>query len=234
MTQTLYFSKVGNDTYGYLGGLGDAGKVAAGVSTGASVAASLIAAGVGAQAVPVVGNILGAVAILAGGIALAINKRKAGQSSVASVEAQQTEVRNQIAQLDQLIAQAEAKKTAILNDISRLGLSLSGLGSLKSWWKTTVLPVVAPKKYYANATTSANNVLATLQTQLDTKIAYAKSLQAELENLQAQLVMGQAAGLPSVINNLFPDSVSPTAKKVIVYGSGAVALSTVLYFLFKK
>lgn len=220
---TLPLTNMGNNTYGYsmnegsMNGFWDFAAAGSGVvAAGAGTASALITAGAAAQAIPVIGTIAGAVALLAGGIARVVSKAKAGKATSA-------ELRSQIAEVDALLAQSNANKASILAEMNRLGLGGTGLGSLKSFFKKTF----APAKYYAN---EADQLTATLQA----KIEQAQALQAELEELKASLIKGKAAGLPAVINNLFPPGMTPTTKKVIVYGGGALVIGTTLYFILKK
>lgn len=189
------------------------------LSAGAGTTSSIITAAAGAQAVPVVGQVAGAVALLAGGIARIVGKAKAGKATTA-------ELKSQIAEIDSIIAQGQQNKASILAEMNRLGLS-GGLDGLKDWWKQQVLPVIAPAKYYSNEA-------ANLTAQLNTKIATAQALQAELEQLQIKLTTGKAAGLPGFVNKILPASLTPTAKKVIFYGTGALVVGTTLYFILKN
>lgn len=221
--KTLPLTMIEPGLYGYrnngnLNGFFDFLSAGAGVvATGAGTASALITAGAAAQAVPVIGTIAGAVTLLAGGIARIVSKAKAGKATT-------SEIKSQIAEVDALIAQGNTNKANILAEMNRLGISgFEGLGSLKSWLQKTFTPA----RYYANEAES-------LTAQLNEKIATAQALQAELEALQIKLTTGKAAGLPSFVNNILPASLTPTAKKVIFYGTGAVVVGTALYFIFKK
>lgn len=218
MNTPLPLTMIEPGLYGYkpLNGFWDFAAAGSGTVATAATTGALVTFGVSAQAVPVIGTIAGAVALLSAGILRVRGKAKAGQATSA-------QLRSQIAEVDALITQGNNNKANILAEMNRLGLSGLALDGFGDWLKKTFTPA----RYYGNEA-------AGLTAELENKIATAQALQTELETLQARLTKGKAAGLPAVINNLFSPSVSPTAKKVIVYGGGALIIGTTLYFIIKK
>ena len=179
-----------------MGALGDAATtsayVATAASTGATIVAStggtatLIALGVSSQAVPVVGTILGAVAITAGLIARAQGKAKAIRGSGKEVDAQNTDLRVQSADLDNQINDITALKNQIVSQIKGLGVNanVSGLGSLTSFFKD----VFTPGKVAQSNLNKSNEENTRLIAEVNAKISTLQTLLDQFEALKAQFI----------------------------------------------
>lgn len=185
-------------------------------STGASLVSSfapqLIAAGLSATAVPVVGQILGGLALIGGMIATSRAKAKAAKDAGAQIDAATVELLQQNTQLDSMLVQAQKALTDVKSEINRLGLAGTSLDGFADWLSKTF----TPGKYQANITadkqTNFNNLLA----QVEQKIGVLQQMETELKRLYDQLTGGK------------------TLQKVLVIG-GSVALGlTALYFLNEK
>src|SRR5689334_291705 len=114
------------------GGLGDGQSVATGVSAGAGVISSMAAGGIlttiglSAQAVPVIGQVAGALALVAAGVARLIAGRKIAKQLYAQQKELFTalqEIKKANADADNLIVQTGAKIDAIKAQLKKVGLA---------------------------------------------------------------------------------------------------------------
>lgn len=203
-----------------LGGLGSdnpfadvskSASVAASAATAVATSGLLIAGGTAAQVIPIVGQIIGGIAILTGIIAQNVAKAKTIKSNIANVEQQQADLRTQIVDLDKLVVQADASKANILADMQRLGLS-GGLGSFSTFLKKTF----TPGKYYGNILEDANAEVTRLQAAVDERIAYLDTIKTELTDLYDQLITGKRF------------------QKILLWSGVGVATLGTLYLLNEK
>lgn len=181
------------------------GAVAAGTATGA--AGVLIAAGVGAQAVPIIGTVLGALAIIGGYLLLAKSKSKAIKSQFAEVDQANAALIIENAELDAMIIESENKITAINTDLTKAGLN--GLESLKTFLKKTITPVRYQQGILENKQQTYNR----LTKEADEKISLLETYQTQLQTLYDKLTGGK---------NL---------QKVLLIGGSVAVGATILWFV---
>lgn len=178
------------------------------VSATASSTASAIALGV-IQAAPVVGQVLGAIALIAGLVARARAKKKAFDEQRSQVEVQNSEMRNLIAEMDTSIAQIERQLQASLVQINQL----SGLGS--SWFNRTFRPGKTAEREY-NAAVSANEQL---KRDLETRMGTAEQL---------------TQGLVQVLEKLTNVQGNRAAQNAVLFGLLALGIGVAGYYGYQE
>lgn len=186
---------------------------AAGASVGGA-AGALITIGISTQAVPIIGTILGGIALIGGYVLAAQAKAKSIKTNINGVEAQQAELRVELVELDKKVMEAEQSRANILFEMQRLGLS-PGLNGIGDWFKKTF----TPDKYYGDILEDANAELARLQSLTNERIAYLNSIKGELEQLYTKLTRGKAQ------------------QQILLWGGVAITtagIATAFYFLNKK
>lgn len=193
-----------------LGALG--ANASAIVSSGAATAATLYAVAAGAQAVPIVGQVLGAVALVSGYLASAYAKSKAIKQQSAQVDEANRLLIIQNAELDDSISKSHAQVNAINSEIARLGLSGVQLNGLTDFLKKTFTPA----KYEAGILNDKVEQNKQLQTSAEQKISTLESIESELKRVYNKLTGG---------TNL---------QKVLVIGGSIAVGATILYFLNEK
>lgn len=186
-----------------------AASVAAAAATGGS-ASLLVTLGVSAQAVPVIGNIAGAVLLVTGYIIAAQQKAKAVKSKVASAGEQALAYRAQLTELDAQVLQAQKSKQNIVADLTKLGIN-PGLSGFSDWLKKTFTPVA----YQNTLLATANAEVATLEAQVQQRIDYLKAIETELNDLYDKLTYGKI-------------------KRAALWTLGIAALITAGYYVNKE
>jgi len=187
-------------------GLGDGGRAAAVVSSGAAKASKAIASGsaaaagvlttigFSAQAVPVIGTVLGAVALVAGALAKLFSARKEAKA----LYAQKSQYENALKVMKQAHVDADAAGAQLNAQIANIqsqlkATGLGELGSFGSWLKKTF----TPRKYaqqQLNETVKAYNAqYPELEASLNQKIAALQNMEVELKNLQSSLETAKTA-----------------------------------------
>jgi hypothetical protein len=179
---------------------------------GESIAKSLIASGVGAQALPVAGQILGGIALISGFIAGASAKAKAAKEQGAQIDAATVDLLQQNSQLDTMLRQSQQQVTDIKNEMNRLGLNGAALDGISDWLKQTFTPGAYQQSIVNDKTTNYNNLLS----QVEGKISVLQQLESELKSLYDQLTGGK------ILQNL-----------LLIGGSLAIGLGA-LYLLNDK
>ena len=177
------------------------------VSATASSTASAIALGV-IQAAPVVGQVLGAIALIAGLVARARAKKKAFDEQRAQVEVQNSEMRNLIAEMDTAIAQIERQLQASLVQINQL----SGLGG---WFNRTFRPGKTAEREY-NAAVSANEQL---KRDLEMRMSTAEQL---------------TQGLVQVLEKLTNVQGNRAAQNAVLFGLLALGIGVAGYYGYQE
>jgi len=195
-----------------LGAIDPAQATTAIATTGASLAASLVAAGVASQAIPVVGQILGGIALISGFIAGARAKAKAAKEQGAQIDAATVDLLQQNSQLDTMLRQAQQQVSDIKSEMNRLGLNGAALDGFGDWLKKTFTPGAYQQSIVADKTENYNQLLS----QVESKIGILQQFETELKNLYSKLTGGK---------NL--------QTALVIGGSVAVGLG-VLYFLNEK
>lgn len=191
----------------------DPGQAAVAVaSTGASVASSLVAAGVGAQFIPVVGQILGGIALIGGFILTMRAKAKAARDQAAQVDVATVELLQQNAQLDTMLRQAQSEVVNIKNEMNRLGLNGAALNGFTDWLKQTFTPGKYEESVLNDKVANYNNLLK----QVESKIGVLEQFEAELKTLYNKLTGSK-----------------DLQKALLIGGSVAVGLG-IAYFLNEK
>lgn len=167
-----------------------AGATAASVVAATVSSAKLTALGIGAQAIPVAGQVLGAIAIVAGFLARGRAKAKAIKAERKLVEEQNNELKVLSVELDYNIAQAAAKQNEIVAELQRLGITINsgvnGLDGIGTWFKKTF----APGAYEKGLLKNAQNENATLQSQVENKINVLENMKNDLQRLYDTLTRG--------------------------------------------
>jgi prefoldin subunit 5 len=184
-----------------------AGAASASIAAGGTTVAALTAIGVGAQAVPVVGTILGAVALAAAGVAKLLSARKVAKGLHKEKE--------KLYQAIDLIRKANGDADKIIGDlqakISQVNAQLkqSGLGSLEGRFGTWIKKTFTPKKYAEKETKKAvatyDDQYPKLEAELNTKIATIQKMQVDFDRLQQQFTKRSSS---SILNNLLPGGMS--------------------------
>lgn len=187
---------------------------AAGAATSAAGAGLITVGTTAAATIPVVGQIAGAVAIIAGLVARQRAKSKAIKSSLSDVESQRLALQQQNNELDQMIADASMQRNVIVAEIQRLGISGGGLNGLKDWWQKTF----APEKYYGAKIDMTVADIASLESAAQQKIGTLQNIQQQLQDLGDQLTEGQFT------NKL---------GRYLVYGTIGIGTLFALYYLIK-
>jgi hypothetical protein len=200
----------------HMGALGlDSTKLLSFLSVGAgtaSSAATLTALGVSAQAVPVVGQVLGGIALVAGFIATSQAKAKSIKSSVREVDAQNAELRLQSVEVDKQIVQANTLKQSIQSQITALGLQgTHGLGSITGWLKETFTPAKVAQEQLTRSTTENNSLV----NQINGKIAVLQNILTEFEALKAKFIKAN------------------TTQKVLAIGGTVIVAGGIGYLIYK-
>lgn len=181
--------------------------IATGAGAGAAVATSLVSAGVAAQAVPVVGQILGGLAIVAGFIASSQAKSKAIKAQGSEVDKANVELIAQNAELDDMISQSQRQIQSINSEITRLGLS--GLNGFTDFLKKTFTPA----KYQQGILEDKVAANQRLTKEAEQKVTVLQGYQKQLQTLYDKLTGGKTI-----------------QRTLLIGGSVAVGL-TILYFL---
>jgi DNA-binding protein H-NS len=178
-------------------GLGDAAKTTALVSTGASAASKAIASGsavaskvlttvgISAQAVPVVGTVLGGVALVAGAIAKLISARseaRAINKQAKGFEQAITLLRQKNTEADMAITQGNAVLESVKKQIQD-----TGLDGLDGWFKNTFFPRKAAKENLNDAVKKYNATYPELEAALNEKLTVLETMQAQFTALQSKL-----------------------------------------------
>lgn len=163
----------------------------------------------GAQAVPIVGQILGGIALVAGFIANGYAKAKAIKDQGAQVDEANRQLIIQNVELDDAIRQSTQQVNAINTEITRLGLSGIELSGLSDFLKKTFTPA----KYQQNILDDKVEQNKQLQASAEQKLKTLESIEAELKRVYERLTGGK---------NL---------QKVLLIGGGVTVGLTVLYFL---
>lgn len=177
-------------------------------SATAGSAASAIAVGA-IQTVPGVGQVLGAIALIAGLFAKARAKKKAFDEQRAQVEVQNSEMRSLIAEMDTAIAQIERQLQASLVQINQLG----GLGS--TWFDRTFRPGKTAEREY-NASVSTNEQL---KRDLETRMGTAEQL---------------TQGLVQVLEKLTNVQGNRAAQNAVLFGLLALGIGVAGYFGYQE
>lgn len=202
--------------------LGDAGRIAisaagaasASIAAGGATASALISAGVAAQAVPVIGTILGAIAIVGGYLLAAKAKSKAIKAQASEVDKANTALIIENAELDIMISDVENKITNINTELTKAGLN--GLGSVKTFLKKALLPVVATftnVRDQKGILEDKQSMNARLTKEADAKISLLETYENQLQSLYDKLTSGK---------NL---------QKVLLIAGGVAVGATILWFL---
>jgi hypothetical protein len=194
-------------------------SAAAGLIATSGGSSALIAAGVAAETVPVIGTILGSVAIIAGFIATQRAKVKSIKSSLADATAQRDALNRQNNELDQMIVDASNQRDSIINQINNIGIgvnsnAVAGLGSLSDWLSKTF----TPGKYYGAQIDDVNSQIVALTNTVESKIGVMQQIQQQLTDLGDQLTGG-----------MFTQKVG----KYLLWGAGGMAAAFGLYYLYK-
>jgi hypothetical protein len=195
-----------------------AGAASASIAAGGTTVAALTAIGVGAQAVPVVGTILGAVALAAAGVAKLLSARKVAKGlhkekeklyqAISAIKAANGDA-------DKIIAELQAKISQVNAQLKQSGLS--GLdGRFGTWIKKTFTPKRYAEKELTKAQTAYDDQYPKLEAELNTKIATIQKMQSDFDRLQARFTNRSAA---SVLNFI------PGMSQA---GGGAIALVAIL------
>lgn len=214
---------------GQLQGLGDTEQVltilnrASGITSTAvatpAVVSALTAAGVSAQAIPMIGTIAGTVMIISALALRQVAKSKAIGASYQDVETQRVLLEQQSNELDAVIEDAEQAKALIIADVQRSGLA--GLGGFRDWIQKTF----TPEKYYGEKIATATAQIQELEATNAKKISYLQTLSNELEDLGNKLSKGNLA--------LLMGTGLTRTQKVILYSGLAIGGGTLLYFIVK-
>lgn len=195
-----------------LGAVDPGQGIVAAAGAGAELSKALLSAGVVSQALPVVGQILGGIALIGGYIVAARAKAKAVKDQATQVDAATVELLQQNSALDTMLATGQNKLAEIKAEINRLGLSGTALGGFADWLSKTFTPARYEQNILNDKTATYNNLLQ----QVENKIGMLQQMETELKRLYDQLTGGK------------------TLQKVLVIG-GSVALGlTALYFLNEK
>lgn len=177
-------------------------------SSTAGSASSLISVGA-IQTVPGVGQVLGAIALIAGLFARARAKKKAFDEQRAQVEVQNNEMRNLIAEMDTAIAKTERQLQASLVQINQLG----SLGS--SWFDRTFRPGKTAEREY-NAAVSTNEQL---KRDLEMRMSTAEQL---------------TQGLVQVLERLTNVQGNRAAQNAVLFGLLALGIGVAGYFGYQE
>lgn len=171
-----------------------AGAASSSIASGGVVSAALLKAGIASQTVPVVGTVLGAVALIGAGIAKLLGGRKAAKA----LDKQRGQVNAALAAIvaanveaDKQIVLAETELAKVQAQLKQYGLS--GLGclcdqpQLGSWFQRTFTPKKNAKKNLDKAVKRYNKLFPEYEADLNEKITYLESLQTQLKQVQAKL-----------------------------------------------
>ena len=191
-------------------GFAIASATAATLASSTAVSAAMwTSIGLSSQAVPVIGQVLGAIALIAGLFASARAKKKAFDEQRSQVEVQNSEMRNLIAEMDTSIAQIERQLQASLVQINQL----SGLGS--SWFNRTFRPGKTAEREY-NAAVSANEQL---KRDLETRMGTAEQL---------------TQGLVQVLEKLTNVQGNRAAQNAVLFGLLALGIGVAGYYGYQE
>lgn len=210
VTRENYVATLG--TPNNLGAINAGQGVVAAASVGAGLAQSLLAAGVASQALPVIGQILGGIALVGGYILSARAKAKAAKEQGAQIDTATVQLLQQSSELDGMLLQAQKSLTEVRSEIIRLGLSGTALGGFSDWLAKTF----TPGKYQARITADKQANYETLLNQVEQKITKLQSIETELNGLYDKLTSGK------------------TLQKALLIGGGLALGLTAFYFLNEK
>lgn len=188
-----------------------AGAAAASIATGGATAAALTAIGVSAQAVPVVGQVLGAIALVAGFVAKARAKAKAFKAESKNVDAANIELIKQNAELDGYLRVGQNEVNKIESELLKLGVKTQPLNGFGDWLKKTFAPGKYQEDIY-NDKVKENTRLAAL---VEDKTNMLATMQTQLQNLYDTLTGAKT-------------------KRIVLYTGAGIGVLAALYLLNKK
>lgn len=185
--------------------------------TTANISGALIAAGVSAQALPVIGNIAGAVAVITGLLARQVSKSKTLNAGYKEVETYRAELQQQSNELDVMVSDATSQKVYLITQAAKVDPGLSGFGD---WLKKTL----TPQKYYAAKIQTATASIEQLQGDIKQKIGTLEDIRSELVSLGQRLTKGN---FDLVLSD------EGTMTKILLYGGLTLAGAATIYFVIK-
>jgi hypothetical protein len=213
--QAYSASKSGSDS-GAKVGVTIAGAVssalAAGGPSAVAITSVLTGIGIGAQAVPVIGTVLGGLALIGGALLAGRAKAKAIKGQISEVNQQTSQYQSALNDLDNAISKTEQAKAQALAELKRLGIfsGLNGMGSIGSWIKQTF----TPGAYYGDKLANANTQLEIVSNQYNARLEYAAQLETDLKTILKQLT-------------------SAKLKKAAIVGGLVIGSATLIYFSLK-
>jgi len=179
-------------SFGSLMGLGDAVKTTSVITSGAATGASLVSQGVVLQSVPVVGTILGTIAIVGGLLTKLFGARKIAkqlQKQRAQYVKALKVLRDANAEADAAIYATQQKIQTIKAELSKVGLS--GIDGLGSWFQRTFTPKKNAENNLKKTVKKYNKEYPELEAELNEKIATLEQMQSELKRLEATVKYGK-------------------------------------------
>lgn len=201
----VYMSQ--KDFVQHLNGLGEGFAI---LSSAAGAGASYFAAAAGTQPIPVVGQILGAVAVIAGFIAKARARAKAAKAQSKEVDKATIELVAANQELDSMTLQSNLQLQQIQNELNKLGLN--GIDGFGDWLKKTF----TPGKYQEDILNDKVKNYQKLEAQVEAKITNLQNIQNQLQALADKLTRGK------------------TLQRTLLIGGGIALGVTLFYFLNQK